>query len=401
MKNKGLYGFILLLMCSVSAPVWARKHRINIPTAYDQPSVVVNEDSTVSFCYCGPGKRVKVLGDFQYAGKDSSRYSDMRTQKIKMQRGLDGCMHATTKPLVPETYTYCFRFNGKRQTDTHNNDTAWQMTHKWNIVSVGGTPQADLYLQPELRGQLIQTKWYDRAENINRRVNIYLSAAYFEEMSNVQCQMSNSQFPVLYLLHGINGYEGSWTERGRTIQIIENLIAEGRIEPLIVVMPDCNTGVHEDRPSHHTLWNNVWHYPRLCRDHSLELAMEDLMLHIDTTYRVSERRYIAGLSSGARIAANIVNRYPDRFQAVGLFSPVVYKEQMPKTGIPPFYIYMGKDDMFINNGRRFHKRLIKSGIDHFYMENDGGHTWRNWRLYLSDYLQKVSQNCLQNHQRRV
>ena len=377
MKNKGLYGFILLLMCSVSAPVWARKHRIIIPTAFDQPSVVVNEDSTVSFCYCGQGKRVFVQGDFQYTGKDSTRYSDMRTRKIKMQRSSDGCFHVTTKQLVPETYTYCFRVNGKRKTDTHNPDTAWQMTHKWSIVSVGGTPQADLYLQPELKGQLIQTKWYDREENTNRRVNIYLPAAYTDSL------------PVLYLLHGINGYEGSWTERGRTIQIIENLIAEGRIEPLIVVMPDCNTGVHEDRPSHHTLWNNVWHYPRLCHDHSLEHAMEDLMLHIDTTYHISGRCAIAGFSSGARIAANIVNRYPNRFQAVGLFSPVVYKEQMPKTDIPPFYIYMGKDDMFINNGRRFHKRLTKSGIDHFYTENEGGHTWRNWRLYLSDFLTQL------------
>ena len=379
MKNKGLYSFVLMLMLSVSAPVWARKHRIVLPTAYDQPSCVVNEDSTVSFCYCGAGKRVKVLGDFQYAGKDSSRYSDMRTRKIKMQRGLDGCCHATTKPLVPETYTYCFCVNGKRKTDTHNNDTAWQMTRKWSIVSVGGTPQADLYLQPQLKGQLIQTKWYDRAEGVNRRVNIYLPAAY----------MANDSLPVLYLIHGLNGYEGSWTERGRAIQILENLVAEGRCEPMILVIPDVNFGVHEDRPSHHTLWNNVFNYPRLCHDHSLELALEDLMQYMDTTYRVSEHRAIAGFSSGARIAANIVNRYPDKFQAVGLFSPVVYKEQIPKTNIPPFYIYMGKDDMFINNGRRFHKRLTKSGIDHFYMENEGGHTWRNWRLYLSDFLTKL------------
>ena len=386
MRNKGLI-IIFMLLCVL--PSEARKRHI-VNMSHDYQSVVVNEDSTVSFCYCGAEKRVKVLGDFQYAGKDSSRYRDMRTRTIKMKRGADGCMHATTKPLVPETYTYCFRVNGKRKTDLHNNDTAWQMTHKWNIVSVGGTPQADLYLQPLLKGQLIQTKWYDRAEGINRRVNIYLPAAY-EHLSNGQFQMSNIKFPVLYLLHGINGYEGSWTERGRAIQIIENLIASDSIAPLIVVMPDCNTGVHEDRPSHHTLWNNVWHYPRLCRDHSFELALEDLMQYIDTTYRVSDQRYIAGLSSGARIAANIVNRYPDKFLAVGLFSPVVYKEQMPKTNIPPFYIYMGKDDMFINNGRRFHKRLTKSGIDHFYIENEGGHTWRNWRLYLSDYMIKINQ----------
>lgn len=396
MRNKGV-NLLLLLLLGVSMPGWARKHRIVLPSAYDQPSFVVNKDSTVSFCYCGPGKRVSVLGDFQYSGKDSTRYNDMRTRKIKMHRGSDGCFHATTKQLVPETYTYCFRVNGKRKPDPYNNDTAWQMVHKWNIVSVGGTPQADLYLQPEIQGQLIQTKWYDRAENIYRRVNIYLPAGYEKDNNQspipsdraVRQRITNHHYPVLYLLHGINGYEGSWSERGRVIQIIENLIACDSIAPMIVVMPDCNTGVHEDRPSHHTLWNNVWHYPRLCRDHSLELALEDLMQYMDTTYRVSDQRYIAGFSSGARIAANIVNRYPKHFQAVGLFSPVVYKEQMPKADIPPFYIYMGKDDMFINNGRRFHKRLTKSGIDHFYMESEGAHTWRNWRTYLADFLKRL------------
>jgi len=385
MRNKGIYNLLLLLILGVSMPVWARKHRIVLPSAYDQPSFVVNEDSTVSFCYCGPGKRVSVLGDFQYSGKDSTRYNDMRTRKIKMRLASDGCFHATTKKLVPETYTYCFRVNGKRKPDPNNNDTAWQMMHKWNIVSVGGTQQADLYLQPEIQGQLIQTKWYDRVENIYRRVNIYLPAGYEQSVISNQ----QSAYPVLYLLHGINGYEGSWSERGRVIQIIENLIAGDSIAPMIVVMPDCNTGVHEDRPSHHTLWNNVVHYPRLCRDHSLELALEDLMQYMDTTYRVSDQRYIAGLSSGARIAANIVNRYPDKFQAVGLFSPVVYKEQMPKADIPPFYIYMGKDDMFINNGRRFHKRLTKKGVPHIYIETSGGHTWRNWRFYLTDFLERL------------
>lgn len=385
MGNKGIYSFFLLLLFGVCVSVRAREHWIVLPSAYDQPSFVVNEDSTVSYCYCGPGKRVSVLGDFQYTGKDSTRYSDMPAHKIKMRRASDGCFHATTKKLVPETYTYCFRVNGKRKPDPNNNDTVWQMVHKWNIVSVGGTPQADLYLPPESQGQLIQTRWYDREEDIHRRVNIYLPAGY--EHSVISNQFSG--YPVLYLLHGINGYEGSWSERGRVIQIIENLIACDSIEPMIVVMPDCNTGVHEDRPSHHTLWNNVWHYPRLRRDHSLELALEYLMQYMDTSYRVSGQRYIAGFSSGARIAANIVNRYPKHFQAIGLFSPVVYKEQMPKADIPPFYIYMGKDDMFINNGRRFHKRLTKSGIDHFYLENEGGHTWRNWRLYLSDFLVRV------------
>lgn len=134
MANKGLYNLLLFLLLGVPTLVRAGKHRVVLPSAYVQPSFVVNEDSTVSFSYCGPCKRVSVLGDFQYTGKDSTRYSDTRMRKIKMQRGSDGCFHATTKKLVPETYTYCFRVDGKHKTDSYNNDTAWQMMYKWNLA---------------------------------------------------------------------------------------------------------------------------------------------------------------------------------------------------------------------------------------------------------------------------
>ena len=52
-------------------------------------------------------------------------------------------------------------------------------------------------------------------------------------------------------------------------------------------------------------------------------------------------------------------------------------------------VYMGKKDMFINNGRRFHKRLTKKGVPHIYIETIGGHTWRNWRIYLTDFLERL------------
>ena len=138
----------------------------------------------------------------------------------------------------------------------------------------------------------------------------------------------------------------------------------------------------------------MMHYSQLCHNHSLEVAMEDLMLHIDTTYRVSGYRAIAGLSSGARVASNIVNRYPGKFQAAGLFSPVVYKEQLPSSDpsdmATTYYIYAGKNDFFLNSGRRFHKRLAKKGVQHSYNETIGGHTWRNWRIYLTDFLMQLN-----------
>jgi len=371
-------------------------------------TVTVNEDSTVSFCYCGAARKVYVQTDLYDADKDSTRYTDLHTRRMKMERQSDGCFHVTTNAIQPETYTYCFRVNGRRKPDPYNNDTAWQKMHKWNVVTVGGSAQSDRYQQPAQQGTLHRMCWYSTAEGLCRRVNIYLPAGYFEEITNDQLPITNNQYPVLYLIHGINGYEGSWTERGRAIQIMENLVAEGKCQPMILVMPDVNFGVHEDRPSHHTLWNNVFNYPRLCHDHDIEKALLGLIQMVDTAFRVSDTRYIAGFSDGARLAANAANLLPGYFAAVGLFSPVVHKDQLPTTNdqglttndqglttndqglTTDYYVYTGKRDMFHANAKRFHRRLTKAQVPHTYTETIGGHTWRNWRLYLSDYMVKIN-----------
>lgn len=278
---------------------------------------------------------------------------------------------------------------GKRKNDPLNNDTAWQMTHKWNIVTVDGTAQTALYQQPAQRGTMLHTSWYSSAEKLNRRVNIYLPVGY-NEMSNDKSQMSNNKYPVLYLLHGISGYEGSWSERGRAIQILENLVAQGKCQPMILVMPDVNVKPQEGTPTHRSLFNNIMNYSRLCHDHDIERALVELTAFVDSTFRVSDDHYIAGLSDGARMAANTANLLPNYFSVVGLFSPVVHKEQLPKDSAT-YYVYSGKKDMFHANAKRFNRRLDKAQAPHEYTETIGGHTWRNWRLYLSDYMIKINQ----------
>jgi len=386
MLNKG-WIIVLMLLCVL--PSEARKqHVVNIEQDY--PSVMVNEDSTVTFCYCGIGKRVSVYGDFFYAGEDSTRYTDLRSKRVKMKRQSDGCFHATTRPIQSEVYTYCFKVDGKRKNDPLNNDTAWQMTHKWNIVTVGGTTQTELYQQPAQQGTMQHLCWYSSAEKVNRRVSIYLPAAYFAEITNSQSPISKKTFPVLYLLHGISGYEGSWSERGRAIQILENLIAQGKCQPMILVMPDVNVKPQEGKPTHRSLFNNIMNYSRLCHDHDIERALVELTAFVDSAFRVSNKHYIAGLSDGARMAANTSNLMPNYFSAVGLFSPVVHKQQLPKDSAT-YYVYSGKTDMFHMNAKRFNRHLNKIHAPHEYTETIGGHTWRNWRLYLSDYMIKINQ----------
>ena len=370
----------LSLCCGVCLAVVLAQAEEPVELSSDYRSFEVNEDSTVTFCYCGAAKRVSVQSDFLYADEDITWYTD-HTRRIKMKKQSDGCFHTTTRPISPEMYTYCFRVNGKRKPDPFNPDTAWQKMHKWNVINVGGSEAADLYRTPYEVGEVIHTTWYSTNEKLNRRVNIYLPVGYDEEPER--------RYTVLYLIHGINGYEGSWSERGRAINIMENLVADDKCEPMILVIPDVNIGVHEDRPSHHTLWNNIFSYPRLCHDHDIEKGLVELIRVVDSTYRVSDERLIAGMSDGARLAANTANALPGYFKAVGMFSPVVHKEQLPQDSA--FYsVYVGRKDIFYLNAKRYHKRLEKKQTAHRYIETIGGHYWRNWRTYLADFLQHYS-----------
>lgn len=202
--------------------------------------------------------------------------------------------------------------------------------------------------------------------------------------------LANSQkLTALYLIHGINGYEGSWQEKGNAVDSLEKQIREGRCEPMILIMPDCNKWPLKPHPGKRNLWKSLIRYPKISHEHQIEHAVSDLIDKIDTTYNVSSC-VIAGLSDGARVAANVANLRPDRISAVGLFSPVLHKEQLPKDSIQMYYIYVGKKDIFKANGIRFHKRLKKAGYTHRFLEMRGSHNWRMWSNCLSDYLEQIS-----------
>lgn len=164
---------------------------------------------------------------------------------------------------------------------------------------------------------------------------------------------------------------------------------------MMLVMPDCNKWPYKERPDHKgNLWRCIMRYPRLSREHEIEHAISDLMNMMDTTYHISSCA-IAGLSDGARIAANVANVRPDRLCAVGLFSPVLHNDQLPDTtALTPslrsplcsYHIYVGTKDIFSGNGKRYYQRLRRRSDRVRYVEMREGHTWRMWRRCLSDFL---------------
>ncbi len=228
--------------------------------------------------------------------------------------------------------------------------------------------------------EIIHSFWYCHQEHIFRRVDIYVPEA-------------GEPLPVLYLLHGINGYEGSWQDKGGAVDTLRNMIADGRCEPMILVMPDCNKWPFKERPvDHGNLWKCLVHYGRLSREHELEQSISDLMDMIDTVFCVSSCA-VAGLSDGGRIAANVANIRPDRVRQVGLFSPVLHRDQLPQDSAQRYYVYVGNEDIFSPSGKRFHRRLTRGGHPHEYVVLKGNHNWRMWRRCLPLFIEEMNDMC--------
>lgn len=233
--------------------------------------------------------------------------------------------------------------------------------------------------------KLIHAQWYSHSEQFYRFVDIYVPPACAEKAVD---DSSDDYYPVLYLLPGIGGYEGSWEEMANACDTLDSLIASGRCKPTILVMPDCGRWPVMSRPSYHnrTLWTCMLRYPGLIHEHQVEYALSDLIDMIDTTFCVSSCT-VAGLSDGARMAINLANKRPDRIRKLAVFSPVWYKDQIPQDSTQTYYIYAGKRDYFYPYGQRFLRFLEQTGQPHQWIVFDEKHNWPMWRKCLSHYLQ--------------
>jgi enterochelin esterase family protein len=228
---------------------------------------------------------------------------------------------------------------------------------------------------------------------MDRRLTIYTPPGY---------ETGSEKYPVLYLLHGAGGDEEAWMALGRLSQIMDNLIAAGKAEPMIVVMPNGNV-IQDAAPGEGTdgYYKPQFMVPKTM-DGTYEATFPDIMKFVESSYRVKAdkaNRAIAGLSMGGFHSLHISRYYPNTFDYVGLFSAAigvndnvtskVYEnldttlETQMKNGYKLYWIGMGKTDFLYKSGEEYRAKLDKMGMKYTYVETEGGHTWTNWRVYLS------------------
>lgn len=349
----------------------------------------IHENKTVTFRIKAPkAVKVQVLGDFLSKG-----VADLVENK-------EGVWEYTTpEPLAPELYSYAFVVDGLKVNDPNNVYMIRDVATVNNIFIVGGE-RADLYMVNKVPHGSVAKVWYHSPSlGIDRRMTVYTPAGY---------ETSGKRYPVFYLLHGMGGDENAWSELGRAAQILDNLIAQGKAEPMIVVMTNGNADL-EAAPGE----SSLGYMPPTTRlgktmEGSFETHFPEVVKFIDKNYRTKankKNRAIAGLSMGGFHSLHISKQYPDMFDYVGLFSAAimpgknatspVYKDMEGKLKLqfakkPALYwIAIGKTDFLYKANREYQKLLDEKGYPYEYFENEDGHIWRNWRIYLTEFTPKL------------
>lgn len=317
-----------------------------------------------------------------------------------MKKTEGGIWTYTTSVLNPELYNYSFIIDGINATDPNNPFLIRDVANVTNIFVIGGK-QADLYKVNSVPHGTVSKRWYKSTGlNMERRLTIYTPPGY-EANKNVN-------YPVLYLLHGAGGDEEAWMDLGRTAQIMDNLIAQGKAKPMIVVMPNANV-IQDAAPGQ---GRDGYYKPQFMVPQTMngqyEANFMEIVQFVESNYKVKKgksHRAIAGLSMGGFHAMHISRYYPNTFDYIGLFSAAIMPredatkkvyndldgtlEQQKINGCKLYWIAIGKTDFLYKANTEFRTKLDGMGFKYEYVESDGGHIWRNWRVYLSQFAPRL------------
>ena len=368
-------------------------------------------------------------------------------KKAKMTRVGDIWTY-TSEPLPSNMYTYCFSDDDDDDDssddsvlDPANPDITRDIDDTLNYFIVDG--QLGNYLKTQnVPHGTVEKVWYPSSfhpQMPERRMLVYLPPGYKRD--------TTQRYPVLYMLHGTGGDETTMCDIGRMTQIMDNMLAEKKIQPMIVVMPNGMADQDAAPGESRYMDSKASHSSVKSWMGRTEAAFPtEVMAYVDQHYRTiadKQHRAIAGISMGGMHAAAIAANNPDSFDYVGLFSAQgisgltngnikliksstkligkvvsafpkkkswqekyadgkmavsdidIYQDleekilehfsQNPKL----HYIAIGKDDglkRFIDSWRKF---LDKNNCPYYYNESEGGHSWENWHQYTVDFLMRI------------
>lgn len=361
----------------------------------------INPDNTVTFRLIAPkAVKVELTGDFIPTQKIQTPRGEFEVPGVAQMVEKDGVWQYTTpQPLAPELYSYNMVVDGLKIDDPSNVHRIRDVKSIFDVFIIPGD-RADLYSIKNVPHGTVSKVWYNSPSlGMDRRLTVYTPAGY---------ETSGKRYPVFYLLHGMGGDENAWTELGRAAQILDNLIAQGKAEPMIVVMTNGNAAL-EAAPGESSLGFAApsMNLPKTMEG-SFESHFPEVVNFIDKNYRTiknKKSRAIAGLSMGGFHSLHISKNNPDMFDYVGLFSAAIEPGKDAKSPIyadgdkklkaqfdkkPALYwIGIGNTDFLYKANEAYRKKLDENGYKYTYYETPEGHIWKNWRIYLTEFVPQL------------
>jgi len=335
-------------------------------------SIRISANKKVTFSIYAPkASEVTISGDFQQT------YGALKLQKDQV-----GIWSVTTDPIAPDLYTYDFSVDGLKVVDPKNIQLKEGAGGYSNLLEVPGK-EADYLAVKNVPHGNIEKVWF-QAESLGKtsRVHIYTPPGY---------EKIKDKLPVLYLQHGGGDDDASWATAGRANFILDNLLAEGKIKPMIVVMPFGNPG------------GGFFSGVGVDGDPYYNYFFKDLVPYIESHYNVGtsrENRAYAGLSMGGLQALNMALFYPEKFAYILPLSTGFFPDNLKNleekyaanlknpeiNKLKLFWMAMGGEkDIAFKNGENTRAIFDKFGIKYQTNSYPAGHTFITWRHNLAEF----------------
>ncbi|HPI69588.1 MAG TPA: alpha/beta hydrolase-fold protein [Bacteroidales bacterium] len=312
--------------------------------------------------------------------------SELLTEPVAMKKEESGIWSVKVGPVKPDIYPYCFIVDGIQVADPNNTLLFANERFKFSLVDIPGEEPLIHSLQDVPHGKISYRYYKSSTLGRTRRLLVYTPPG-FDVNGTVK-------YPVLYLIHGGSDTEETWTKVGRANLIADNLIAQGKANPMIIVMP----------------YANVMPGPQ---DGFTRDVINDIIPFIESNYPVltdSKHRAVAGFSVGGGQTLNIGLTNPDKFAYICSYAPYTATPEYRKNftdwspdadlmnkQIKLFTISIATEDFLYENAKELIAMFRGKGLNLDTLVVPGGHTWMNCKLYLTNTLQQLFREDLEAH----
>lgn len=371
MNNRLYFVWFALLLLALMPMAGNAQDRV-VPPA----SPAVNPNRTVTFNFRAPAAEKVELSSQFLSGNQL------------MQKDSNGNWSITVGPIEPDIYPYNFVVDGISVSDPNNADLFPNERFKASLIEIPGEKPLISAMQDVPHGKVSYCWYYSERLATTRPLLVYTPPGY---------DKSNKNYPVFYLVSGTTDTEDTWFKVGKANIILDNLIAQKKAEPMIIVMPYGNMLAGAPRPSS----------PEVAGSYKLfsDELTEKIIPFVEENFRTiphRESRAIAGFSRGGGQSLFTGFSHFDKFAWIGSYSAYLTRQvfddyfghlakntQQTNDMMKLLWLGVGSDDFLYKEAQAFIDLMDELKINNVNLVTGGGHTWMNSRLYLTETLQKL------------